>query len=110
MADESVIIGEMVIGGEESDDALPIQFMQAEQTVNNRGRGTLIAGLDQHLRRRNAVNLIGVKSLLGSGQHEQSPPPGQQPGNPALCLLQEGFVANQGAKLLGSIVAGDSSS
>jgi hypothetical protein len=42
-------------------------------------------------------------------QHQQSPPRLNQSGNPALRLLQERFVTQDSTKLLGPIVAGDSS-
>ncbi len=44
-----------------------------------------------------------------SRQHQQSPPRRNQSGHSALGLLQQRFIAHDGAKLLGPIVAGGGS-
>jgi hypothetical protein len=48
MASESLIVGEMMIGGEEGNDTLWVHFTELQQTVDDRGCRTSIAGLDQH--------------------------------------------------------------
>jgi hypothetical protein len=80
-----------------------------QQTVDNCRRRPSITRLDQYFRRSDSIDLIGVKGLMRSRQYQQSPSLRHKPGNPALSLVQQRLISRYGAKLLGAVIAGDSS-
>src|SRR5665213_1095527 len=99
----------MMIGWKECDDSLLVHFTYMEQTVDDCGRCSAIARLDQYFRRYDSGDLFGVVGLMRSRQYQQGPSLRHQPGNPALSLVQKCLITRDGAKLLGAIIAGDSS-
>ena len=109
MSTERLIIRKMMIRGKEGYNTFRIHFAEAQKAVVNRGRRTQVGRLDQQSRRWNSSNFIGIETLVCFRQHQQSPPRMNRSENPVLRLMQECFVTEDGAKLLGPIIAGDSS-
>lgn len=97
-----------MIRRKEGDNTFRIQFAETHHSVENCGRRTLVARLNDRSRGWHSGNVIGIKRLMRPRQHQQSPPSRNQSGNASLGLLQERLFPHNGAKLLRPIVTCDS--
>src|SRR5580700_2014558 len=88
MGNERVVVCEMMVGRKKGDQPPRVHSTEARQGISNGRRGPLITGLDEQVRRRDLVYLIGVIMLMSSRQDEERLLAGNYPGYPPPGRLQ----------------------
>jgi len=84
-----------------------IQPIDVSQAVCDCRSCPVVIRLDQEALRSDIRELIGVKTLVRLRQQKQGLPIWDHPRHSPAGLVQQGFAAGQGAKLLGTVVAGN---
>lgn len=80
---------------------------QHQQRVQDRGRGAAVLRLRHHRGDPHVGEERDVEALVGPVDHHQRPMRGHRLRDPAASLGQERVLRDEGAELLGPLVAGD---
>ena len=99
----------MMVRRKECDQSGRIQFLQAQQAVEDRHRGSLVLWLDHQVRGRQGRDLVFVKGFVLLRQDQECLMHTYDLSHSPLSLLEECVAAEDGAELLGTVVAGHSS-
>jgi hypothetical protein len=78
----------MMVAWKKGDQPSRIHSTEARQGISNGRRGPVIARLDEQVRRRDLLHLIGVIMLMSPRQDQERLLAGYYPGYPPLGLLQ----------------------